>query len=146
MLINIAINCEIIKHSRGYTLQRKTKLRKNRYKTYAKSTQQMLFISLILTRSKVKDHSKLSFVSDLSLNWQWLLKTQCLSIYFYLKCSPIYLFLGKVRNLNEVITDVKIHWIRKNVQNEATKLLFSKPKRDDNHLLKDRAVGSAHKT
>lgn len=30
MLINIAINCEIIKHSRGYTLQRKTKLRKNR--------------------------------------------------------------------------------------------------------------------
>lgn len=70
MLINIAINCQIIKHSRGYTLQRKTKLRKNRYKTYAKSTQQMLFISLTLTRSKVKDHSKLSFVSDLSLNWQ----------------------------------------------------------------------------
>lgn len=43
MLINIAINCEIIKHSRGYTLQRKTKLRKNRYKIYAKSTQQNAF-------------------------------------------------------------------------------------------------------
>lgn len=85
-----------------------------------------LFISFVLISSSVRSHWKLTFVSDLShAELAMDVKNTINFNLFYLKCSPIYLFLDKARNLNREAI-IQLHrWIRRNRHDETTSLLSS---------------------
>lgn len=107
---------------------RNTKLTKKRVgsKLMQKQHNKWLFISFVLISSSVRSHWKLTFVSDLShAELAMDVKNTINFNLFYLKCSPIYLFLDKARNLNREAI-IQLHrWIRRNRHDETTSLLSS---------------------